>query len=349
MGDPIERPFFADGETLEADDLNATVDVARARDARHARQAHRWGIISGLSFSGADTPAGFEVTLGTGTARDIRGRELVVSEPRVLSPDAFNVGGGGDTDWYPVFIIGVESDSTGSQALGRCSANPGVRRREDVEIEFGRPQEAINWEDQPVAEVEVGPDTPSGQSAARVLVGFVQWNTNQGTFTAAKEFSPTVRRRGAGARGGAFESIDGSVLGRFGDAENEAFALVVDGKPPLLSVDRKGNLTIQGTLSSALKSDVKVSSGIATDGTKLPLPDGVAEADVGTRVTVHVFLRPLVTEVPSLPTECRVDEFRRVRCVAWSLKAPTAGTATWDAPAEARVEYLLIAAPKGPS
>ena len=111
-----------------------------------------------------------------------------------------------------------------------------------------------------------------------MLLGFVQWKSTN--FTAVQDESPAnVRRRYAGVRGGAFESPDGSVLALVGDRTTEALSFQVKGgTTPILRLDRTGNLTIQGTLNSALKGDVKISSGIASDGVTASLAARVRRA-----------------------------------------------------------------------
>lgn len=342
MGNLIERPIFDDGAVLEAADLNSTIDLARDRDARHSRQSHRWGIVTGLELVGTNGQAGLELSVKPGVARDSRGREIIVSQEQPISPDSVSISPA-PTDWAPVFLIGLDADVDGTTTLGECTTAGANRKREDFSIVFGMPQDANGWEDaQPQPEIDEGPDNPMGQEAPRVLLGFVQYDGTN--FTAVKDFAPDgTRRRNAGVRGGVFESTDGHVVTRFGEPDADALSISVDGAPPILTVDRKGNLTIQGTLQSAIKGDVKVSSGIATDGTQLPLPAGVDETDAGTKVTVHVFLRPVVDlGVIALPIECTVDTARRVRCqiVEWSGGA-------FSAPKAGRVDFILIAASKG--
>ncbi len=349
MSELIERPLFAEGEILRAEDLNASGDQARGRDARHARLAHRWGIVTGLALEGSAGAGGFEIRLSPGVARDVRGREIVVPKEEVLSPDAFNVAGG-EEDWFPVFLVGVDEVVTGGSAFGACGGATGRRAREAYEIEYGRPQEAIDWEEQDEPEVDEGPDLPSGENAPRVLLGFVQWK-NDG-FAAVKDASPTnIRRRYAGVHGGSIESPDGSVLALIADTTKEALSFRVDGgTSPILALDRQGNLTIQGTLESALKGEVKISSGVASDGVKLPLPRGVKESDVGSKLALHVFLRPAVAGALLVAEECAADDQRRVRCRVRRLTVDGAGDVTADATAVAwPVDYLLIVGPKGTS
>ena len=351
MSDVIERPLFTEGETLRAEDLNAAGDQARARDARHARQAHRWGIVVGLQLEGSAGLGGFEVRLKPGVARDVRGREIVVPKEEVLSPNAFNVGGKED-DWFPVFLVGIDEVVSSNVVFGSCGSVAGRRAREAYEIEYGRPQEAIDWEIQDQPDVGDGPELPATGTASRVLLGFVQWKNNN--FAAAKDSSPgNVRPRHAGLRGGSIESPDGSVLGLLGDTEKEALSFHVGGSnTPIFSLDRQGNLSIQGTLNSALKGDIKVSSGVASDGVKLPLPAGVNESDVGSKLSLHIFVRPAVASGRMLVTaECAVDDQRRVRCRVLELDATATGAGTaakWlDGPKSWPADYLLVAGPKG--
>jgi hypothetical protein len=266
----------------------------------------------------------------------------------VLSPDDFNVSGG-EEDWFPVFLVGVEEVVAGGASLGACGGAGGRRTREAYEIEYGRPQEAIDWERQEVADVDEGPDVPPGQNAPRVLLGFVQWKSSN--FAAVKDNSPAdVRRRYAGVRGGAFESPDSSILALVGDTPKEALSFSVDGgSNPILLLDRQGNLSIQGTLNSALRGDVKVSSGSASDGVKLPLPAGVKETDVGKKLALHVFLRPIVVPGTILvAAECAVDDQRRVRCRVRELTGAPGANAKWGVSDTTwPVDYLLVVGPKG--
>lgn len=347
MAEVIERPLFAEGEILRAEDLNATIDQSRARDARHSRQAHRWGIVIGLELVGNSSSGGFEINLRGGVARDIRGREIVVPADEVLSPDDFHVTGG-EKDWFPVFLLGVDEIASGT-SLGVCGDIAGRRTRERYEVQFGRPQEAIDWEEQDEPEVDEGPDLPTGGTAARVLLGFVQWDSNKNNFTAVEAFSPAgIKRRYAGVRGGAFESPDGKILALVAGAEKDAIAVHVDGgSNPVFRLDRQGNLSIQGTLESALKGDVKVSSGVASDGVKLPLPSGVKEEDVGKKLALHIFLRPLI-EMALIPVECSVDDQRRLRCQVrevFDTVAPP--NLQWKTARTWPAEYLVVVGPKG--
>jgi hypothetical protein len=346
MTDAIERPLCAAGEILRAEDLNGALDRGRERDARHARQAHRWGIVVGLQLKGSPGAAGFEVELQPGVAVDVRGREIVVPAADALSPEAFNVSGG-EEDWFPVFLVGVDEEVTASTGFDSCGGLAGRRTRERYEIEFGRPQEALDWEEQTAPEVDEGPDLPAGQQAARVLLGFVQWKKSN--FVAVRDDSPAdVRRRYAGVRGGAFESPDAAVLALVGDRETEALSFQLkDATNPILRLDRKGNLFIQGTLNSALKGDVKIASGIASDGAMLPLPAGVKEEDVD-KLAVHVFVRPL-TQGTLVAEQCEVDDQRRVRCRVRDLVVASTGDVTAEPPKSWPVEYLLAVAAKGTS
>jgi hypothetical protein len=355
MPDAIARPLFTEGEILSAQELNDAQDGSRARDARHARQAHRWGIVAGLALTGKSGAAGYDVTVPAGVARDVRGREIVVPTDTLLSPDDFQGVSGPKDAWFPVFLIGISQTVAGAATTGACGGSGGQRVEERFQIQFGRPDQADGWEDAEQAKVpavDEGPDSPSAQDIPQVLLGFVQWDPGPpGRFTkAALANSTGVTPRYAGVRGGAWESVDSSVRLDVGADDQQALAVRVKsaGDQPILTLSRQGNLTIQGTINTALPLQVRLASGVATDGVKLPLPAGVAESDVGVTVTLHVVVAPRATD-PLVALECGVDDQRRVRCRAATLTLAGAGNAVNQLAAAAYwpVDFLVLAGPKG--
>jgi hypothetical protein len=103
----------------------------------------------------------------------------------------------------------------------------------------------------------------------------------------------------------------------------------------LLTVDEQGNLTIAGRFSGDIATrsfqTVKIASGIASDGMRLPLPDGVTQEQVDRgEVRLHVQVTPRAVGSrpwdgdPSIlvwigsTSELWVDTDRRVHCrVHW--------------------------------
>src|SRR5437762_2797780 len=111
MADLVQRPRFYEGQIVAAADLNAGLEYARARDARHDRLVHRWGIADGLALVGTPQRSGtaqyLAVALQPGVAIDGSGRELLVPEAAPLDEKLFlraNVAVGNAEAWYPVLL-----------------------------------------------------------------------------------------------------------------------------------------------------------------------------------------------------------------------------------------------------
>lgn len=336
------RPTFVDGAILAAADLGSLETTGRARDARHARHLHTPGVGSGLTLLTKDavTDGGrdyVDVSLSSGYAVDGTGRELVVGAEIQLSPDRFRDDnpnpplepGGTFSVWHPVFVRGVDQALAGAPAQGQCANGPGRGGVEElVEVEFGRPGDSDR--DQPAPAPDAGP----GDGTWRVLVGFVRFDTSINRFSAVGVSADGATVTGAGAAA--------SVVAGTGRVEVRARAapdvgvpvLLLDSAPaasltfgthdgtggvaPLLAVDSSGNLTVAGTLKGVQTAgSIRVVSGTASDGTVLPLPDGVDQAavDAGAlqvSVLVHPHLPPPRTSAVFVPTVCEVDADLRV-------------------------------------
>lgn len=90
MTEVEERPRFYEGQYLEAADLMASVDYARAARSRMLLGAHRWGIALGLDLREVPGPnSSLDVVLQPGYAWDGFGRPVVVPEPVKLSAGLF--------------------------------------------------------------------------------------------------------------------------------------------------------------------------------------------------------------------------------------------------------------------
>ena len=275
------------------------------------------------------------------------------------------------TVWYPVFVPASTPRSrrpTGRPAA-RASTGP-TRIAEDVEIEFGRPGDAS------VEQVAPAPDAGPGDGGWRVLVGFVRYDDDTERFAAVTANADGVRVPTAGVRAGVIVGQQGRVEIRprpaaaggvpalaldDQDGGSLVFGLHTGAGPvaPLMTVDASGNLTVTGTLAGAQTSGtVLVASGVAFDGTVLPLPAGADPAAVASgALQVSVMLKPRAPDFDSAPipnqrfisAECRVDDDRRVHCWGTWFHPNPNGT---DAPTDtaSACDYLvLVSVPKGGS
>lgn len=353
----VERPVFEEGEILGADRLNAIVDLAEARHGRHGRYLHSWGIATGLGLStvprSTDDGAYVEVSVDPGLAIDGSGFELLVTEPILLntadfddaavapsSPTAEQLEAEEDT-WYPVFLVGIDREKRTVQG-SRCDRGSASRVVEDVEIRFGRPgdEDGTSVEDA----LTSGPGSRAPRTAWPILVGHVSWSSELERFRAATLEPKNGReRRYVGVR--AAEMISPSAAITLRTAERDVpdrTVLVLDngqsaaiiGKQrasgavtPLLTVTAQGNVIAAGQFESPSSVALRVSSGIATDGMVLPLPDGVSASALDD-YTLHVSVTPrssltqpaqrvLNDEVP-VPEVCYVDDELRLHCrIRW--------------------------------
>jgi len=374
-----ERPTFFEGQVLAANDLTATVETGRAHDARHGRLLHDWGIAEGLDLRAvekrdANNVAYAEVTLQPGVAIDGTGREVVVAAPARLSEPLFDQINGASLqqdEFYPVVLHGLDRDAPQpALAAGRCGPNgQPTRVQEAFEVTFGRIGYERAIEQQTPPAVDAGPG-PAGRPWD-ILVGFVQWDEQNGRFTDAFDHAHGTRRRYAGvradrvvARGGRLElrpdpqvqaGRAGVVVG--GDPVALAFGVYkADGSlDERFSVNAKGDLTAAGTIKGALtQGEVRVQSGVASDGVILPLPDGITDQQVrDDAVTLHIGLTPHVPPSASplagvlghSALECRVDDDRRVQCLVRWFEIGTAKTA--DVPSTC--DYLIVATTASPA
>ncbi|HEV7408805.1 MAG TPA: hypothetical protein VGO01_09995 [Bradyrhizobium sp.] len=381
MSDVIERPSFYEGQILSAADLQAAVDHAAGQMARHERYLHLWGIASGLTLDKQDrSTAGpppqpyVEVTIKSGVAIDGTGREVVVPADTPLSEAAFDEGnvavGAGTDDWFPVFLIGGDESgvvpSFGSLA---CTTGVAARMIENFSIQFGRPGQAAQLDNQTIKAPSDGP----GSSEWRVLVGFVQWDASIGKFKAIADKDQGIGPRYAGvcadevaarsgtlvlrsaprtAAGKSAVVMDDTNGGEFRFGLQNAAGVVT----PVFTVNAKGDVKAEGKIQGAVTpGSVQVQSGTAMDSVVLPLPPGVTEDMVALgKATVHVQLMPRmdITSVApagphiwvSVPSECRVDADRRLHCtIRWlDLSTPSPPIVTQDLPG--LCDYLLVVA-----
>jgi hypothetical protein len=382
MSDTIVRPTFYEGEILPAADLVATVDSPRAQLARHERYLHRWGIATGLELKSADLPGGNgkSIVLTQGVAKDGSGREIIVPVDVSLNPADFSSSVSGKKDiWYPVFLSGRDERAMGTSMLtGACSSSLPTQIKENYDISYGSPGSEQALDEQTLPVITDGPADGVTSNPWLVLLGFVQWNPNPpGTFANAQpsvEGNPVVRRyvgvnaaevvSGSGALqlathpvGTPTSAIMALEIHEANDGECVFGKQGPDGSVvPVLTVSAKGDLTISGKLSSAVKpGTIQVQSGTASDGIVLPLPPGITsatQADLHIHVTLHATTYPPPTAGAGdtwimTPAECSVDDSRRVTCrISWTqvAPAPTSSNPAKVVEAAGFCDYTIIAA-----
>jgi hypothetical protein len=355
------RPYFREGQILGAADLNGVVNHAGDRHARHDRYLHSWGIADGLRLEGAarQTPGGepyIEITITPGVLVDGTGREVVISAEERLSEDLFdqlNVAISDTEARYPVFLLGRDQSPRVSEApYVMCQPRQSANLIEGFEITFGRVGDAAELDMQQTVEVSAGPAGAIGQAGWRTLLGFVKWNATIKRFTEVFDDSDGVGRRYAGVRADDVIARGGSLALRSAPrTENGKPAMVIDQSnggelrfglqdstgsvTPVFTVNASGDLHAEGKITGAIAGGVQIESGVATDGTLVPLPPGITQAHIDSGdATIHVHVTPRYqapTAFPPLlaneywlmtPIECRV-EGRRVFCrFRWETTNP---------------------------
>jgi hypothetical protein len=377
----IERPQFQEGQMLGAQDLEALLDYNRARQARHARCAHIWGIVCGLELIIEEGKA----IVTPGIAIDSSGAEIVVAEKITLNEEDF-VGDvvlskedEKDDPDFAVFITRTNKEMVADQSLGRCQNVSGTRFLEHYQFRFRR--NALNW-DEGRSDVDVGADPDdSEESTLVVLLGFLKWdfdkwiaNPQDKEFKSASLESGRIRPHFAGIRAEEMVGTAGRLVLRTDppivdgvptkdaptivvdkNKESHTFAFGVDNGQgdfdPKFSVDLKGNVFASGSLNIPINvSKVFVQSGTATDGSKLVLPTGISEEQLGdSNVVLHVHLTPRLnlsvrpsaagSWFPMGQHRCEIDEDRRVTClIEWVDAAAPANIE----PLPGVFDYLLM-------
>jgi hypothetical protein len=381
MSGQPRRPVFSEAQVLAGADLTRVVDHAAEAQARHERTLHTWGITQGLELVGEPDsqpggPSFIRITLGRGAAVDGTGLQVVVAEPVPLDEGAFEQVNGTtvtfatrDT-WFPVFLAGREQEAPPEGiAPGACGQQAAPTRVvEGYEVSFGRQGEERDLDDQQVPPIDEGPGR-AGANPWRVLLGFVRWNPDIDQFSEVAKRANGVSVRYAGAMADEVAARDGrvEVRTRVTPALGTPAAVVDEQQggrlyfglhdgagnvKPLLTVTGQGDVTAEGTISGLLTSgSVLLQSGLATDGVRVPLPEGATEeqvtkGQVALHVTVTAHVPPSAAPTGMfawVPKECRVDADRRVRCVVTWFDA----TNQEDRPATCDYVVMAAAASRG--
>jgi hypothetical protein len=370
--DYVNRASFFEGQVIGAADLNLVVSYDRSAMGRHLRLQHSEGIVVGLELDGADRTTALgqqykEVTCASGMAVDGTGLTIVVTEQTRVPEELFdelNVAIADPLAWYPVLLRGRDvqmQEATGP--ADDCSTTQPNRIAELFEVTFGRTDD--------VGDVALPPDVTIGPGATprRILLGFVQWDAAIRRFKDVTAAANGVKRQYAGVHAGEVMGLGGGLFLRSGECTQSGLPAVriQSGKKgtlefgpqgaagnltPVMTVDTDGNLTVTGKIAGALAGGVQVESGVATDGTLLPLPAGitqqqiddgevVVQAQVAPRFQIPAHLAPAEKWFPHF-YECREDA-RRVRCrVRWIRM--TGPTATEDHPWVC--DYVVMAFPR---
>ena len=344
MAELITRPTFYEGQILAPGDLNGSLEYARVGLAQHERYLHTWGIATGLGLvtegrSATDGTPFVAVTVTPGVAIDPSGRQIVVPEAQALNEGLFDLINGARTEpgaWYPVFLVGQDEElAPGASLGGACDVTAPSRVSESFELEFGRIGQEQELADQLPPEVGEGPGgSEAGERRARILLGFVQWDEDIKKFSAAATQPEATGPTYAGVAADSVVARGGQLTLRSGPAaEGGKPAMVIDegdggelqfglqdasGKVAVVfRVTSSGDVIADGKVAGAVSAGMHVESGIATDGTLLPLPKGITPEQVesGTAV-LHVHVTPRWDDLagtPIVPKVCTVDG-RRVHC-----------------------------------
>ena len=372
MSSTIERPVFHEGQILGANDLQQGLQYNRDENARHERYLHTWGLAHGLDV----IKRGDDFFLQPGFATDSSGAPIVVSSEVALNPDQVRndaLLSGTDSGFFPMFLARAEEERTASQSIGQCNSSSSTRTAEKYAIRYRRI--AAAWdENQTVENIASGPaDAP--ESNRIVLVGFVSWDSEDGGKLTGFQrrydvYTPRyagVRADDVTGRGGTLTlrsrpvaTSDAPVVQVDHHDEKKSFVVGLDNGGgsvnELLTVDAKGNINAKGNITAggvisggAREGDFSIESGLARDGVRLPLPDGVNEDDIGKTVDLHINVnpRPDLSELgnsPYLPyiRQCFVDEDRVVRCqIVWKTDSPISFPPR--PPEPGMVEYSIMA------
>ncbi|MCU7922504.1 MAG: hypothetical protein KZQ88_07375 [Candidatus Thiodiazotropha sp. (ex Dulcina madagascariensis)] len=350
------RPNFFEGQIAAAVDFNGIVKSSRTALAQHSRYLHTEGIAQGLKLAveKQKTAAGDDfvaVTLGSGLAVDGTGRHLVLPEDERLSEELFvqlNVINVSEPDaYYPVFITGRDQKADNRDGAGSTCETAGTKRiNEQVDITFGRVEEAADPQNKEVDAVDEGPRTGTSSAPWRVLVGFVQWDASIKRFKAIAETADGITPSYAGVRADdVISHSDQVVLRSAPKGENGTAALAVRNAAggalefgqqnsqgevvPVFTVNGNGDVHAEGKITGAIAGGVQVQGGVAFDGATLPLPPGISAQQVDDgEVVIHAHVTAHFG-IPALPSpgagdywlmrviECRLDA-RRVYCrVRW--------------------------------
>lgn len=137
----LERITFFNGQQLNAADLTDVQTANRELRWLHNRSLHNWGIGAGLGVMGER--GNRTVTVDPGYGIDHAGREIILTETRVLPvPAIASAAGGQEAVFYIVAAYRADKDQTVSERRpGVCVSEGGVRLSEAPLIAWRKPGE----------------------------------------------------------------------------------------------------------------------------------------------------------------------------------------------------------------
>jgi hypothetical protein len=361
MAELVSRPTFYEGQILAPEDLNGTLDYSRVGLARHERYLHTAGIATGLDLQPESraTPGGVPfvaVSVQPGMAIDPTGRQIVVPDAQPLNEGLFELLNGAreqeridDPDLkYPVFLVGLDEELPPTGSLGGvCDLTASSRVSEAFELTFGVAGEEQQLADEVPPEIGEGPGGAPGERRSKILLGFVQWDDAIDRFVAVSPTANGVGPAYAGVAADVVQARGGELILRSRPpTESGKPAVVVTDEAggelrfglqdaggrvsdPVFRVTSAGDVVVQGKVGSVVPAGVHVESGIATDGTLLPLPKGIKPEQVERgQAIVHTHVTPRFDELGGpftggnlvLPLVCTADD-RRVHCRFFDLNS----------------------------
>jgi hypothetical protein len=137
----LERITFFNGQQLTAADLTDLQAANRELRWLHNRSLHNWGIGAGLGVMGERGSR--TVTVEPGYGVDHAGREIILTETRVLPvPAIASAAGGQEAVFYIVAAYRADKDQPVTERRpGTCMPEGGVRLREEPLIAWRKPDQ----------------------------------------------------------------------------------------------------------------------------------------------------------------------------------------------------------------
>ena len=382
--DTAQRPTFFEGQIVAATDLNGVVETARAERSRHERYMHTWGIAEGLELStqARQTSTGedyVEVNIEPGLATDGTGRHLLVPSKIRLSEGRFkdqSVETNDPEAFYPVFLIGRDAEPAASDApLLACSTTAPTRVDEVTDYTFGRVDSTQDPDNEEVDSVSAGPGGDGSSDPWKVLIGFVQWNTDIDRFNDIATSYNGVSRVFAGVRADQVVARGGTLALRSKeDGDDGAPIVEIDanddpelrfglqkasgGMTKLMTVNANGDLHVEGKITGAIAGGTQMLLGSVSDGALVPLMTGITQEKLDSgEVTIQVSVTPRYG-TPALPIpagaaagtrwfgrplECRVDGRRVYSRMRWEAIEPDGSLADDPVDLPSVANFTLIA------
>jgi hypothetical protein len=233
MAELVQRPRYYEGQIVAAADLTAGLEYARAKEARHDRLVHKWGIADGLALVGTPQQSAtgqyLAVALQPGVAIDGSGREVLVPQATPLDEKLFlrsNVAVGDAEAWYPVMLAGADRPALPTALTRSCAVTQANRTVESWQLSFGAPGDERKLAAQSAPAVWSGAGGKVEDRRWWLLLGFVQWDATQQRFVAVSAAANGVARRYVGVRADEVAAQGGDLVLRSQPDRNKGAAVV---------------------------------------------------------------------------------------------------------------------------